>query len=122
LVSVVTSTRSSLGPQPDLVHQVVDLALRRLDVTSGSISPVLHHIAADALQLVRPGSSDRYSVWSIRSPNSSQVSGRLSMALGSRNPWSTSTRLQEHIALVHRADLRHRDMRFIMTSGKSSGK
>ena len=42
-----------------------------------------------------PGVADRYTVCPIRPANSSQVSGRLSSADGSRKPWSTSVRLRE---------------------------
>ena len=42
-----------------------------------------------------PGVADRYTVCPIRSANSSQVSGRLSIADGSRNPKSTRLRLRE---------------------------
>ncbi len=42
-----------------------------------------------------PGVADRYTVCPIRSWNSSHVSGRLSMADGSRNPWSTRVRLRD---------------------------
>ena len=34
-------------------------------------------------------------VWPIRSRNSSQRNGRLSIALGSRKPWSTRLRLRD---------------------------
>ena len=42
-----------------------------------------------------PGVADRYTVWPIRCRNSSQRSGRLSIADGNRKPWSTNVRLRD---------------------------
>ena len=65
LVRVVTSTRSSRAARcPDLRHQVVDLALGRLDDDLGVHQPgrpddLLDDLAADLLSSYGPGVADR---------------------------------------------------------------
>ena len=57
---------------------------------SGSTRPVGRMICSTMPSAMpisyRPGVADRYTLCPIRSLNSSQRSGRLSMALGSRKP------------------------------------
>ena len=52
-------------------------------------------------------------VWPIRSRNSSHRSGRLSIALGQPEAVVDEVALAGHVALVHPADLRHRDVRLV---------
>ncbi len=67
--------------------------------TSGSTRPVGRTICSTTFDEWRSsyalGVADMYTVWCTRSVNSSNFSGRLSIALGRRNPCSTSTDLRE---------------------------
>ena len=66
--------------------------------TSGSIRPVGRITCSVTVVETRfsngPGVADTYSVCGVLSRNSSNVNGRLSSALGSRNPCSTSVALR----------------------------
>ena len=61
-------------------------------------------------------------VWPIRSRNSSQRSGRLSIALGSRKPWSTRLRLRDMSPSYMPPICGTATCDSSMTSRKSSGK
>ena len=101
MVSVVTSTRSERSARSLISCTRSSIwPLVCLMMTSGSTSPVGRITWSVTSPAVRcssygPGVADMYRVCPIRSPNSSQVRGRLSIALGSRNPCSTSVRLRD---------------------------
>ena len=101
LVSVVTSTRSSRSVRARISCTRSSIwPLVGLTTTSGSTRPVGRITCSTNSPPVRlssygPGVADRYTVWPIRSANSSQVSGRLSTADGSRKPKSTRLRLRD---------------------------
>ena len=107
-----------LGPAADLLDQVVDLALRRPDLDlridqPGGADDLLHDPLRRPSARRRPASRTCTRPGATRSGNSSNRSGRLSIALGSRNPKSTSVRLPRDVALVHAVELRHRHVRLV---------
>ena len=100
LVSVVTSTRSLRSARWWISSSRSSTRpLEGLITICGSTSPVGRMICSTTPSAMPssylPGVAERYTVWPTRDENSSQVSGRLSMADGSRNPCSTSTRLRD---------------------------
>ena len=99
LVSVVTSTRS-------LRSTLIWISLNKSSIwfsvglTSilGSSKPVGRIICSTILSVCSisygPGVADTYTSCFVFSSNSSNLSGRLSNALGNLNPWSTKTCLR----------------------------
>ena len=106
LVSVVTRTLSPLrGALADLGEQIVDLVRDRADLDLGieQAGRPDDLLDDDALGLrrapSRPASPRRRSSASRAARHSSNRSGRLSSALGSRKPNSTSVSLRERSPL-----------------------
>ncbi len=93
--------------------QVVDLVLDRLDLDrrvdeAGRADHLLAEHAAGLLHLPRrPASPRRSTVCGRIASHSLKRSGRLSMQLGRRKPYSASVILRRWSPLRHRADLRH---------------
>ena len=87
-------------PFADLGEQVVHLGSDRthLDLgveQAGGAYHLLHHVAAGLLQLVGAGVAETNTVCGISASNSSNLSGRLSSAEGSRKPYSTRVSLRD---------------------------
>ena len=108
----------ALGPQPDLVHQVVDLALGRLDDDlrvdqAGRPDHLLDHVAADPLQLVRARGGRQ--VDGLADPLAELVPGQRPVVdrAGQPEPVLDQRPLARHVALVHRPDLRHGLVRLV---------
>ncbi len=112
LVSVVTSTRSSRSARcPDLVDQVVDLALRRLDDDlrvdqTGGADHLLDELAAGVAELVGP--RGRREVHRLPDPIGELLPGQRPVVDRGRQPEAEldQVALAGHVALVHAADLR----------------
>src|ERR1700678_4278012 len=108
----------ALGPQPDLLEQVVDLALGRLDDhlrgdQAGGPDHLLDHVAADLLHLVRAGGGRQ--VDRLPDPLGELVPGQRAVVTGA---WQPEAVVHQHslagrVALVHRADLRHGLVRLV---------
>ncbi len=119
LVSVVTSTRSLFSARSLIsCHQVVDLALGRLDDhlrvdQAGRPDHLLDHVAADPLQLVRPRRGRQ--VQRLADALAELVPGQRPVVDGARQPEAVLDQdpLAGHVALVHGPDLRHRVVRLV---------
>ena len=118
LVSVVTSTRSfALGAHADLLEQVVDLALRRLDDDlrvdeAGGADDLLDDAVGDA-HLVAPGRGREVDL--LADAALELVPPQRPVVERARQPEAVldERALARRVALVHRADLRHRDVRLV---------
>ena len=90
---------ASGDPIVDHLDQVVDLALRRPDDDLGIDQAGRSHDLLDDLLAVRisygEGVADMKMHWLMRPSTSSNCSGRLSRALGSRKPCSTRMSLRD---------------------------
>ena len=119
LVSVVTRTRSFLlGAVADLVDQVVDLALGRLDDHLGVDQPgrpddLLDHVAADLGQLVV--ARGRGQVDRLADPVEELLPAQRPVVHRARQPEAVvdQVALAGHVAFVHPADLRDGDVRLV---------
>ncbi len=113
----------ALGAQPDLVHEVVDLALGRLDDDlgvdqAGRADHLLDDVgtgagAGDAAQLVR--SRGRRQVDGLADPLEELLPLQRAVVHRARQPEAVvdQRRLAGAVALVHRPDLRHRHMALV---------
>src|ERR671913_1178837 len=107
----------AVGSTPDLVEQVVDLPLRRLEDDLGVDEPgraddLLDH-AIGLGHLVRPGR--RREVDGLADPVEELLPLQWAVVHGRREPEAVVDEgaLARHVTLVHRPDLRHRDVRLV---------
>ena len=110
-----------VGPGADLVDQVVDLALGRLDDDLGVDQPgrpddLLDHVglaAADLVELVV--ARGRGEVDGLADPVEELLPPQRPVVHRARQPEAVvdEVALARHVAFVHAADLRHRDVRLV---------